>query len=160
MYTNKCRTSTGWQSAQQAERGLRRKRMRGREQEGRWGTERRNRKQETGTKVGLRQIPSSPRSSNMRGGTKTTRVEEMGGTATKGCRKQHTKRPPNAEKTNTEKQKQNGSFRLRTRQRHRAQVVSQTDHPAIVVPAPELLELAPAHELGQPLRLVRAPWPL
>jgi hypothetical protein len=35
-------------------------------------------------------------------------VEEIGGNATKGCRKQHTKRPPNAEKRNTENKDKTG----------------------------------------------------
>lgn len=77
-------------------------------------------------------------------------------------KKRHTKRPPNAARTEKNKR----SFRSRTlRPLHQvpgsAPVGFQLDRLATVVaPGLGLPAPAPAHELGLPRRLVRAPWPL
>ena len=91
-------------------------------------------------------------------GTKTTEIEEgKWEKRQRDMKPHHTKRPPNAART---KIKGKGWFRTRsTRQPHWEQDLTldcRFGRPAVVAVS-GLLEPAPAHELEQPLQLVRAP---
>jgi len=112
MYINKCRTSGYAGACQQGERHLHRKDERGGGARREVGAESKNEEKRPG--------PSNPfvvRIIKTWGDTKTTRVKESGENSTERCRKQHTKRPPNAERTETKKKKKKNrrSFRPRTR---------------------------------------------
>lgn len=110
--------------------------------------------------------PFVARGSHQNMSTKSTRVvegeevrrsDEEGKSDTRNARQMLQRKP--------RKNKNKRLFRPQTmRSPHWVRDLLQEDYQAghlaiVFVPGPGLPVLAPAHELGQPLRLVRAPWP-